>query len=53
MVEVISIEMSEDKRTMLETISAYEKRLDQAQLEIDVLELGLEMLRKVVKEGLE
>jgi hypothetical protein len=50
MAEVVSIEMSEDKRTMLETIAAYEEEIKEARLQIDVLQFGLGVLRQTVKE---
>ena len=52
MVEVISIEMSEDKRTMLETIKLYEDELVAVQSQVEALKFGLGILRKTVKEEL-
>ena len=48
--EVVEIELAEDKKTMLETISAYEKVLGEVQLQLDALDFGLGVLRKTVKE---
>jgi len=53
MAPVVSIEMSEDRRTMLETIKAYEDQLKKVQSQVDALEFGLGVLRRVVKEGLD
>ena len=48
--EVVEIEQEEDKKTLLETISLYEAKLDEVQLQVDALEFGLGVLRKTVKE---
>ena len=48
--KVIEIELQEDKKTLLETVSAYEAMLDELQLKIDALEFGLGVLRKTIKE---
>ena len=48
--KVIEIELQEDKKTLLETISAYEGMLNELQLKIDALEFGLGVLRKTIKE---
>ena len=48
--EVVEIEQAEDKKTFLETISLYEERLSEVQLQVDALEFGLGVLRQTVKE---
>ena len=53
MVEVVSIKMSEDKRTMLETIKHYEDMAIAMESQLEALKFGLGVLRKTVKEGLE
>ena len=50
MPQVMNSEMAEDQRTMLETINAYQEELAAAQSQIEVLEYGLGVLRKTVKE---
>ena len=48
--KVIEIELQDDKKTLLETISAYEGMLNELQSQIDALEYGLGVLRRTVKE---
>jgi len=48
--KVVEIELAEDKKTLLETISIYEAQLNEVQLQLDALEFGLGVLRRTVKE---
>jgi len=48
--KVIEMELEHDKKTLLETISAYESMLNELKLQIDALEFGLGVLRQTVKE---
>ena len=48
--KVIEMELEQDKKTLLETISAYESMLNELKLQIDALEFGLGVLRQTVKE---
>ena len=47
---VVELEQAEDKRTMLETISAYEGRIEELENQVEVLKFGLGVLRTTVKE---
>jgi len=48
--KVIEMELSDDKKTLLETISAYEGMLNELQVQIEALHFGLGVLRRTVKE---
>ena len=48
--KVIEIDLNNDQKTLLETISSYEGMLNELQLQIDALEYGLGVLRRTVKE---
>ena len=52
MAKVTQLGMSENKRTMLETINAYQDQLAKVQLQVEVIEYGLGVLRTTVKEEL-
>ncbi len=48
--KVVEIELAEDKKTLLETITLWKAKLDEVQLQLDALEFGLGVLRRTVKE---